>query len=334
MEFRDHAVIYVRAGKGGNGCIAFRKEKYVAKGGPDGGNGGHGGSVHLIASEHENTLLGLLRNPHVRADHGEDGRGKGMHGHKGEDVWIKVPVGTLVMEKKSDSLLRDLKEDGDSVCVVKGGRGGWGNARFASPMNQAPRKANTGTLGEERDLRLELKLIADVGLVGLPNAGKSTLIGTVSAARPKVANYPFTTLQPHPGIVELSDFRRFVMVDIPGLIAGASEGHGLGHRFLRHVERTRVLIHMVELSYLDGHDPRHDYETICKELERYSAALAKKPRITVFSKADMVPDPDERARELAAELGIEAYAVSSATRFNLDRVLEDAWKLLHPNDEA
>lgn len=333
MEFRDHAVIHVKAGKGGNGAIAFRREKYVAKGGPDGGDGGHGGSVYLLACHQESTLLTLVRNPHQRARGGANGGAKSMHGPKGEDVIVKVPVGTLIYEKETGILLRDLKEDGDQVCVVKGGRGGWGSARFANATRQTPRYANPGLEGESRTLRLELKLIADVGLVGLPNAGKSTLITAVSAARPKVADYPFTTLQPHPGIIELSDFRRFVMVDIPGLIEGASEGLGLGHRFLKHVERTRVLIHLVELAPMDESDPAENYRTIVAELARYSAALASKPMLTVFSKSDMVPDGDQKAAEIAKELGIKAYCISSATHSNLNRLLEDAWLLLNPRED-
>ncbi|MCB9833243.1 MAG: GTPase ObgE [Planctomycetes bacterium] len=330
MEFKDHAVIHVKAGRGGDGKVSFRREKYIDKGGPDGGDGGHGASVYLEADSQESTLLSHLRNPHVRAEAGEHGRGKNQHGKCGEDLVLKVPVGTLVQDLHSGVLLRDLKEDGERVCVAKGGRGGHGNKHFANATNQAPRQAVPGLEGEQRDLRLELKLIADVGLVGLPNAGKSTLISAVSAARPKVANYPFTTLKPHPGIVELAGFRRFVMVDIPGLIEGASEGQGLGHRFLRHVERTRVIIHLVELAPQDGSDPLANHEIIVQELDRYSKALAAKPRLTVFSKADLLPDAQERAAELAAQLGISSYAVSSATRTNLDRLLEDCWRLLHP----
>ncbi len=333
MEFRDHAVIHVRAGKGGNGAIAFRREKYIAKGGPDGGDGGRGGSVYLEACHQESTLLTLVRNPHQRARGGVNGGGKSMHGAKGEDVIVKVPVGTLIYEKDTGILLRDLKLDGDRVCVAQGGRGGWGSNHFANATRQTPRYANPGLNGDERTLRLELELLAAVGLVGLHNAGKSTLITAISAARPKVANYPFTTLQPHPGIIELSDFRRFVMVDIPGLIEGASEGTGLGHRFLRHVERTRALIHMVELAPIDGTNPVDNYRTIMEELRRYSPALAQKPMITVFCKSDMVQNPDKVAAEMSQELGIKAYAISSAVRHNLDVLLEDAWLLLNPRDE-
>ncbi|MCA9319233.1 MAG: GTPase ObgE [Planctomycetes bacterium] len=328
--FKDYAVIYVRAGNGGNGCAAFRREKYVDRGGPDGGDGGRGGSVYLVASEHENTLLSLVRNPHVRARPGEDGMGKGMHGRGAEDVEVLVPVGTLVFERKSRTLLRDLKAAGDRVCVAKGGFGGWGNKHFAHSGNQAPRQCNPGSEGEERELELELKMIADVGLVGLPNAGKSTLISRVSAARPKVADYPFTTLSPHPGVIELPGQRRFVMMDIPGLIEGAAEGLGLGHRFLKHVERTRVILHLVDMAPPDGSDPVLNFRTIEAELGRYSKALAEKPRLLVFSKADCLEDPQRRAEALATEVGRPMRWISSVTGEGLDRLLEEVWTLLNP----
>jgi GTPase len=330
IVFKDYAVVYVQAGKGGDGCVSFRREKYVPAGGPDGGDGGDGGSIYLVADHHESTLIGLVRNPHIRAEKGRAGEGGNRYGKRGADVEVKVPVGTLVYDKTTNTLLRDLKELGDRVCVAKGGSGGFGNDHFKSAHNQAPRTANKGLDGESRTLRLELKMIADVGLVGFPNAGKSTLISAVSAARPKVGDYPFTTLDPHPGIVELDGFRRFVMMDIPGLIEGAAEGQGLGHRFLKHIERTRVLIHLVDMAPLDESDPLESYRAIEAELQRYSAALAAKPRILIFSKADLVENPDERAAEFAAELGVEAYAVSAATRYQTKRLLEDLWKLLHP----
>ena len=324
--FKDHAVIYVKAGRGGDGCIAFRREKYIPKGGPAGGNGGVGGSVYLEACGQESTLLSLVRNPHVRARPGAHGQGKGMDGAQGDDVVVKVPVGTLVFDREKNTLLRDLEHQGDRVRVVRGGHGGHGNRHFKSSTNQAPRYAVPGQVGEERTLRLELKLIADVGLVGLPNAGKSTLISRVSAAAPKVADYPFTTLQPHPGIVELSNFRRFVMMDIPGLIEGAAEGHGLGHRFLRHVERTRVLVHMVDITGGDRGDAVTAYRAIVDELERYSDALAAKPRVTVLSKSDLVADPEEQAAEISKEFGIDVWPISAATGQGLDRLLEAVWR--------
>lgn len=330
--FKDYAVVYVQAGKGGDGCVSFRREKYVAAGGPDGGDGGNGGSVYFVADHHESTLISLVRNPHIRADKGRPGEGRSCYGKRGQDVEVKVPIGTLIFDKDSKTLLRDLKEEGDRVCVAKGGSGGFGNEHFKSAHNQSPRTANKGLDGETRTLRLELKLIADVGLVGFPNAGKSTLISAVSAARPKVGDYPFTTLEPHPGIVELDGFRRFVMMDIPGLIEGAADGQGLGHRFLKHIERTRVLVHLVDLAPFDGTDPLENYRAIEDELQRYSEALASKPRLLIFSKADLVPDPKARAAELAAELGVEAYAISAATRYETKRLLEDLWRLLHPED--
>ena len=326
--FKDYAVIYVAAGKGGDGACAFRREKFVPRGGPSGGDGGRGGSIWLVASLHETTLYPMLKNPHIRAGGGENGMGGSCHGKNGEDVEVFVPIGTQIRDHDTKILLRDLKEEGDRVCVARGGNGGWGNERFKSPINQTPRQYNPGTPGEQRTLELELKLIADIGLVGFPNAGKSTLIGRVSAARPKVADYPFTTLQPHPGVVELSGNRRFVIVDIPGLIEGAADGQGLGHRFLRHVERTRALVHMVDMAPIDGSDPVVNHATILRELERYSAALAQKPSITVFTKADLVEDPDAKAAELAARLGLPAYAVSAVTGHNMDRLLEDAWRLI------
>ncbi|MEZ6197620.1 MAG: GTPase ObgE [Planctomycetota bacterium] len=326
--FKDYAIVHVRAGKGGNGCVSFRREKYVPAGGPDGGDGGHGGSIYLVADHHESTLLSLVRNPHVFGEHGEPGRGRNKHGRRGTDVEVKVPVGTLVYDRGTDTLLRDLKEIGDRVCVARGGTGGYGNDHFKSALNQTPRQANDGTEGESRTLRLELKLIADVGLVGLPNAGKSTLISAVSAARPKVADYPFTTLDPHPGIVEVDPDRRFVMMDIPGLIEGAAEGQGLGHRFLKHVERTRVIVHVVDMAPIDGSDPVASFRTIEFELARYSEALAKKPRRLVFSKSDLVSDPAARARELSAEIGLEGRPISAVARMGTRELLEDLWRLL------
>ncbi|HGY91408.1 MAG TPA: GTPase ObgE [Planctomycetes bacterium] len=330
--FKDYAVIYVRAGHGGNGCCSFRREKFVPKGGPDGGDGGRGGAVYLEASEHENTLLSLVRNPHVRAENGQDGRGANCQGRRGKDIVVPVPPGTLVYEKSTHILLRDLKEPGDRVCVARGGYGGWGNLHFAHATNQAPRQANEGAPGEERTLELELKLIADVGLVGLPNAGKSTLVRSVSAAHPRVADYPFTTLQPHPGVVELSGDRRFVMVDVPGLIEGAAEGHGLGHRFLKHLERTRVVVHLVDMAPIDGSDPLDNLRVIDEELSRYSPALAEKPRLTVFSKSDLVPDPEARAAALAGEAGLQPRWISAATGVGVQDLLAECWKLLHPED--
>ena len=329
--FRDEARIFVKAGKGGAGCVAFRREKYIPKGGPSGGNGGRGGHVILVADSSENTLLSLVRRPHLRASPGVDGSGSNRHGSNGDDLRIKVPIGTIILDAETRVQLKDLTEHGEEVVVAEGGIGGRGNSHFKSATNQTPRRADRGRPGEERTLLLSLKLIGDVGLLGLPNAGKSTLITRVSAARPEIADYPFTTKEPHPGIVELSEFRRFVMMDIPGLIEGASEGQGLGHKFLRHLERTRVLVHLVDMAPLEeDRSVKDDWQTILNELESFGHGLMEKPRLTVYSRADLVEDPVARARELNDELGVDGYPVSGVTGLNLDRLLEDCWKLLHP----
>src|SRR5437588_8901628 len=272
--FIDQATIRIKAGDGGNGCLAFRREKFVPRGGPSGGDGGQGGSIFIVASPHTNTLISYRFHPEFSADRGRHGQGSNRTGHAGADLELAVPIGTLVYEKTGDPaepvrLLADLAEVGQRVLVARGGRGGLGNAHFATSTNRAPRKVQPGEPGEEKDIRLELKLLADVGLVGFPNAGKSTLIARISAARPKIADYPFTTLTPNLGVVGLSGDRSFVLADIPGLIEGASDGHGLGHRFLRHVERTRVLVHLVELAQEEGRDPERDFDVIDRELERF-----------------------------------------------------------------
>jgi len=331
--FRDEATIYVKAGDGGPGCLSFRREKYLPKGGPDGGDGGRGGHVILVADSSENTLLPQARNPHLRARRGGNGSGNNKRGKNGDDLRVPVPVGTIVRDVEKDVVLKDLSGPGDEVAVARGGRGGRGNARFKSATNQTPRRVELGGTGEERKLRLELKLIADVGLLGLPNAGKSTLVSRVSAASPKIADYPFTTIDPHPGIVELKGWRRFVMMDIPGLIEGAHQGQGLGDRFLRHVERTRVLVHMVDLVPDNGESPEEHHRVILEEISSFGHGIADKPRITVYSKADLVEDPEARAEELNRVLAVSGYPVSAVTRLNLDRLLEDCWRALHPVDE-
>jgi len=331
--FRDEAKIYVKAGDGGPGCLSFRREKYAPKGGPDGGDGGRGGHVILVADRSENTLLTLARNPHNRAKAGVPGAGNNRSGARGEDLLVPVPVGTIIKDADTGVVLKDLSEHDQQVIVANGGKGGRGNARFKTATNQTPRRFDEGRDGESRTLRLELKLIGDVGLLGLPNAGKSTLISRVSAASPKIADYPFTTLEPHPGIVELSGFRRFVMMDIPGLIEGAHLGHGLGVKFLRHVERTRVLLHLVDLAPLDTEAPTEDqYQAILDEITAFGNGVEDKPRITVYTKADLVPDPEERASELNASLGVDGYPISSMTGLNLDRLLQDCWDALYPED--
>jgi GTP-binding protein len=281
--FFDEATIHVRAGKGGNGCVSFRREKFVPFGGPNGGNGGAGGDVYLVANRHLNTLIQFQRKQHFRAESGEHGQGKDMQGKRGEELSVSVPPGTVVRDAKTAELVADLVEDGQKVRVARGGRGGRGNASFASPTNQAPRIAEKGEPGEERSLKLELKLIADVGIIGVPNAGKSTLLAAVSAARPKIADYPFTTLTPNLGVATV-DHQTLVLADIPGLIEGAHAGAGLGITFLRHVERTRVLIHL-----LDGAapDPLHDFEDINAELALFSAELAAKSQVVALNKMDL-----------------------------------------------
>jgi GTP-binding protein len=288
--FIDEAKIWVKAGDGGHGCISFRREKFVPKGGPDGGDGGSGGSVYFEAVEDVDTLTDFAGRHHFRAANGGGGEGANRHGHDGEDLVIRVPVGTLVYDADLAVLLKDLNEVGMKVCICRGGRGGKGNKAFATSTRQAPRFSTPGKPGQERNLRLELKLIADVGLVGMPNAGKSTLISRCSQARPKIADYPFTTLSPVLGIVELTDFRRFVMADIPGLIEGAHQGAGLGHEFLRHIERTRIIVHILDIMPSDGSDPAANYEKIRAELALHGSILAEKKEVVVLNKIDLDPD--------------------------------------------
>src|SRR5919197_5494129 len=289
--FVDEVDIHVEAGSGGRGCLAFRREKRVPRGGPSGGDGGHGGSVFAVASPHINTLINYRFHPEFTADRGGHGEGSNRTGPTGRDLDLAVPIGTLVYERTADSdqplrLLADLAEEGQRVLVARGGRGGLGNARFATSTNRAPRKVQPGEPGEIKDLRLELKLLADVGLVGFPNAGKSTLIARISAARPKIADYPFTTLTPHLGVVRLDGDRSFVVADVPGLIEGAHRGLGLGHRFLRHLERTKVLVHLVDVSGASGRNPVADLETVLRELELFRPDLAAKPELVAANKID------------------------------------------------
>jgi len=325
--FFDEAKIYIKSGDGGDGCVAFRREKFVPFGGPSGGNGGPGGHIYLVADRNLNTLIHFKKRVHFKAEKGGRGSGQNQQGKAGDDRLITVPPGTVVYDADTGELLADLVEDGQRVCLAKGGRGGRGNAAFASPTNQAPQLAEHGEPGLERWLRLELKLIADVGVIGMPNAGKSTLLSVVSAARPKIADYPFTTLQPNLGVVQVDGHQSFVMADVPGLIEGASEGVGLGHQFLRHVERTRLLIHL-----LDGAatDPLADYETINRELAQFSAELAAKPQIVVLNKMDL---PDAKAwwpllQEAMRARGIEAYAISAVSRQGIRPLLRRAFELL------
>jgi len=322
----DQARIHVLAGSGGNGCVSFRREKYVPKGGPDGGDGGRGGSVFLEVDPHVRTLLDCREQPRYRAEKGRAGSGNRRSGRDGEDLVVRVPPGTVVRDAASGEVVVDLVHAGQRFVAARGGRGGRGNACFATPTHQAPRHAEPGGPGEERWLELELKLIADVGFVGLPNAGKSTLLSRVSRARPRIAPYPFTTLEPHLGIVVLDDERQFVAADLPGLIAGAHEGRGLGHQFLRHVERTRVLLFMVGA---DAEDPAHDLEVLEREVRMYSPALLEKPRCVVISKGDLLP-PEDRGTA-ASRLGLPgARLISAQTGESLAPLLEDLWGLVAP----
>ena len=322
--FVDEAKIYVKAGDGGNGCVAFRREKYVPRGGPSGGDGGVGGSIYLEANVNDNTLLRYRYNREFKADRGRHGEGSNCTGVSGDDMILKVPVGTLVFDEEGEELLADLNKPGQRVLVAQGGRGGRGNQHFAKPWHQAPREKEEGQAGEERRLRLELKLLADVGLVGFPNAGKSTLISVISAARPKIANYPFTTLQPNLGVVNVDGGtgrhgtelgRTFVVADLPGLIEGASQGAGLGIRFLRHVERTRLLVHLIDTSDATDADPLEAFQIINAELAAFSAGLMAKPMIVVASKLDATTDRSrlEELQTFCKKKGLEFHAISAAT---------------------
>ena len=333
--FVDEVDIHVAAGKGGRGCLAFRREKFVPRGGPSGGDGGHGGSVFIVASPHTNTLINFRFHPEFTAERGQHGMGSNRTGHGGQDLELAVPIGTLVYERTDDPerpyrLLADLADEGQRVLVARGGRGGLGNAHFASSTNRAPRKVQPGEPGEIKDLRLELKLLADVGLVGFPNAGKSTLISRVSAARPKIADYPFTTLTPNLGVVRLSDDRSFVVADVPGLIEGAHRGLGLGHQFLRHLERTKVLVHLVDVSEGSGRNPVDDLDTVRRELEFFQPAFAARPQLVAANKMDAVGDATrvEALARRASELGLPFFRVSGVTGAGVPELLEAMWARL------
>jgi len=326
--FVDQAEIFVSGGRGGSGCVSFRREKFIPMGGPDGGNGGDGGSVYLFADETVATLLDMVGRHHWTAENGRFGEGSNRHGRNGQDIVIRVPVGTMVYDRDTETLLKDLNEPNLRVCVAHGGRGGRGNAVFKSATNQAPRYADSGEPAQERWLRLELKLIADVGIVGLPNAGKSTLLSRLSRARPKIADYPFTTLEPQLGIVEMSGYRRFVMADIPGLIEGAHEGVGLGDAFLRHIERTRVLLHLVDVCPMDGQpSPVEAYRIIRQELTKYSETLAAKPELVVANKMDLT-DAAPHVDALREELGCDIVGISAATGSGLQPMAERLWSII------
>ena len=321
--FLDEARIYVKAGDGGNGCLAFRREKYVPRGGPSGGDGGRGGDVTLVSSEHLNTLLHLSYNPEHKAQRGRHGEGSNRSGAEGRSIEVQVPVGTVVYDEATGEKLHDFTQNGERFLVARGGRGGRGNQHFATSTHQAPTEHEPGKPGEEYRLRLELKLLADVGLVGFPNAGKSTLISRISAARPKIADYPFTTLEPNLGVVKLADSRSFVVADIPGLIAGAHLGAGLGIQFLRHVERTRLLVHLVDVSETTGRDPVQDFHVILQELASFSEELAAKPMFLVASKIDAAQDPARVAalEDVARERGLPFFRISSVTGEGLEPLI-------------
>ncbi|HEY4188112.1 MAG TPA: GTPase ObgE [Polyangia bacterium] len=328
MQFVDQAHIYVRGGNGGNGAVAFRREKFVPKGGPSGGDGGDGASVILRVDGGLSTLLDFRYKREYAAPSGDSGANKDRYGRGGEDLVLRVPPGTQVYDDDTEKLLADLREPGETFVAALGGKGGRGNIHFATSTDRAPRKSEPGLPGEERNLRLDLKLLADVGLLGFPNVGKSSLIARISAARPKIADYPFTTLVPNLGMVQLSNDRSFVVADIPGLIEGAHSGTGLGDRFLRHLERTRVLIHLLEVSTVPGRTPLRDYETLNRELALYDPELAARPQIVALNKMDL-PDVKRRFKQLAAPFkrrGIEVVGISAATGAGLTDLLEQAWR--------
>jgi GTP-binding protein len=331
----DQAIIEVFAGNGGAGCLSFRREKYIPKGGPDGGDGGDGGHVIVRADPNAQTLLDFRTQHHWRARNGQPGMGSSCTGAGGDDIIIDLPLGTIITDDETGELLADLTEPGQQFIVAVGGRGGFGNEHFKSSTNQAPRETTPGEPGEQRRLRLDLKLIADIGLIGLPNAGKSTLLAAISEATPKIADYPFTTLSPQLGIASLSGHRRMVVADIPGLIEGASQGHGLGHDFLRHVERTRVLVHLVDIDPIDKSDPGRNYQTIRNELFEYSPLLAERDEIVALSKIDLLTADDRPVAveffRTAAQFGPddpEPILVSSATGDGITQLLETCWDLL------
>ncbi len=328
MRFIDECDVRVEAGNGGNGCVAFRREKYVPFGGPAGGDGGRGGNVVLVADTGLNTLYDLVHQRVLRAEHGANGEGKDCYGRSGRDLEVRVPVGTIAYDRENNDKLCELVLPGDRVVVARGGKGGRGNKHFATPADRAPRRAERGEPGERRDLRLELKVMADVGLLGYPNVGKSTFISAVSRARPKIADYPFTTLEPHLGVVSLGDPRRglsksFVLADIPGLIPGASDGAGLGIRFLRHLERTRVLLHLVTHSDEPNRAPLADYQVLRKELRAFKPELARFPEVVAMTKADL-PDVQaayEQAKAEFAAIGVDLHLVSAVTHEGIPALL-------------
>ncbi|PXV58506.1 GTP-binding protein [Dyella jiangningensis] len=338
MKFVDEAIIKVHAGDGGNGCISFRREKFIPFGGPDGGDGGSGGSVWLVADEGLNTLIDFRHQRSFKAERGQNGMGSQMYGKGGEDTFIRVPVGTVVTNVDTDEIIGDLTQHGQRLLVAQGGKGGLGNIHFKSSVNRAPRKSTPGTPGEVRELKMELKLLADVGLLGFPNAGKSTFIRAVSAATPRVADYPFTTLHPNLGVVSLGTDQSFVIADIPGLIEGAADGAGLGIQFLRHVSRTRLLLHVVDIAPIDGSDPVEQVHAIEQELQKFDPELLERPRWLVMNKADVLPE-DERqavAEDIVKRLEWKGpwFLVSAIARENTMPVCQKVWQFLSEQQMA
>lgn len=333
--FIDEAKILVSGGRGGNGCMAFRREKFVPRGGPSGGDGGNGGSVYLESSSHLNTLLKFRYNPEYKAERGRHGEGSNCHGRNGADVVVTVPVGTVVYDATTGDRLWDFTASGQRVLAARGGRGGRGNARFATSVHQAPRRADPGTEGETVTLKLELKLLADVGLVGFPNVGKSTLISRLSAARPRVADFPFTTVEPCLGVVAVDGEHSFVMADIPGLIEGAHVGRGLGDRFLRHVERTRVLLHLIDAAE-NERDPAQDYRVIMKELESFNPSLAKKPMLVVASRIDAAGNGErlDALRRFCRSQGFHLHEISAVTGAGIEALKRDVWAALAKSSDG
>ena len=328
--FLDKAHISVKAGDGGHGCLAFRREKFVPRGGPSGGDGGRGGHIYMQAVLHHNTLIHFRYKRVFQGCRGEHGLGSNCHGKNGPDLTLEVPVGTVAFEAEKSKPIYDFTIADEKILLCRGGRGGRGNARFASSVNQAPRRFENGFPGEQRDLHLELKLLADVGLVGFPNVGKSTLISCISAARPKIADYPFTTLEPNLGVVELEDYRSFVVADIPGLMSGAHLGHGLGIHFLRHIERTKILLHLVDLSVVHGRDPVADYETVNRELSAFSARMLHKPTLVIASKIDAIGSAVrlEALSRLASSRGLGFHPISAVTGLGLNELKIKVWSML------
>lgn len=322
--FVDIAEIHIKAGNGGNGLISFRREKYVPDGGPDGGDGGKGGNIIFKADKGLTTLMDFRYRKDYKAQNGGDGKARNSFGKKGEDLTILVPVGTIIRDKESGKIIKDMSEDGEEFVAAKGGNGGWGNVHFATPTRQAPKFAKTGIPGQERDVTLELKLLADVGLAGFPNVGKSTILSVVSDARPKIANYHFTTLEPNLGVVSLGEGNSFVLADIPGLIEGASMGVGLGHEFLRHIERTRVIIHVVDVSGIEGRNPIEDFEKINNELALYSSELMTRPQIVAANKTDILTDPAllEEFKAYIEEKGLKLFEISAASNKGVRELMQ------------